>query len=141
MPTHLFVYGTLGAAFSNAPAMYLRQHSRYIGEGVINGQLYDVGSYPGALYLPNAHTQIYGSVYALFSDSLANLLRVLDEYEGVQAGPSENEPDEYIRRIIPVACAGQPISCWVYLYNWPVDSLRQIDSGDYVQYITKQADL
>lgn len=141
MPTHLFVYGTLRAAFSNAPAIHLRQHSRYIGEGVINGRLYNVGSYPGALYHPNALTLIYGSVYALFPDSLVDLLRLLDEYEGVQATSSESESDEYIRHIVPVACAGQLINCWVYLYNWPVDSLYQIDSGDYVQYLTKQADL
>ena len=141
MPTHLFVYGTLRAAFSNAPAMHLRQHSRYIGEGGINGRLYDIGSYPGALYLPDESTLIHGSVYTLFSDSQANVLRLLDEYEGVQATPSESEPDEYVRRIVPVTCARQLINCWVYLYNWPVDSLRQITSGDYVQYKTKQADL
>ncbi len=141
MPTHLFVYGTLRAAFFNVPAIHLRQHSRYIGEGVINGQLYDIGSYPGALYHPNGPTLVYGSVYALFPDSLASLLRLLDEYEGVQDTPSENETDEYIRRTISVTCAGQLINCWIYLYNWPVDSLRPIDSGDYVQYLTKQADL
>jgi gamma-glutamylcyclotransferase (GGCT)/AIG2-like uncharacterized protein YtfP len=141
MPTYLFVYGTLRAAFSNASAIRLRQHSRYIGEGAINGRLYNIGSYPGALYLPNDPKLIYGSVYALFPDSLADLLQSLDKYEGVQTVQSENEPDEYIRRIVSVTCAGQPISCWVYLYNWPVDSLHQIDSGDYVQYIMKQADL
>jgi gamma-glutamylcyclotransferase (GGCT)/AIG2-like uncharacterized protein YtfP len=140
MPTHLFVYGTLRAAFSNAPAMHLRQHSRYIGEGVINGQLYDVGSYPGALYLPDESTLIHGSVYVLFPDSLVDLLRLLDEYEGVQAVPSKSESDEYIRRIVPVTCASQLINCWIYLYNRPVDSLRQIDSGDYIQYRTKQTD-
>ncbi len=141
MPTHLFVYGTLRAAFSNAPAIHLRQHSRYMGEGVINGPLYDVGSYPGALYLPEASTLIHGSVYTLFPDSQANLLQLLDEYEGVQATPSESESDEYVRRIVPVTCAGQSVDCWVYLYNWPVGTLRRIDSGDYVQYLTKQADL
>jgi len=141
MPTHLFVYGTLRAAFSNAPAMYLHKHSLYVGEGAIAGQLYDVGSYPGALYIPDAPTLIHGSVYELFTSTLTDLLRVLDDYEGVQPTSSKKEPDEYIRRIVAVICAGRPITCWVYLYNWPVDALRQIDSGDYVQYITKQAGL
>lgn len=141
MSTYLFVYGTLRASFSNAPATRLRQYSRYVGEGTIAGRLYDIGSYPGARYLPDEPELIYGSVYALFPDRQADLLRLLDAYEGVQDTPSENKPDEYTRCIIPVTCAGQPINCWVYLYNWPVDSLRQIDSGDYVQYLTKQADL
>lgn len=132
MPTHLFVYGTLRAAFSNPPAMQLRQYSRYVGEGVITGRLYDVGNYPGALYIPGDAGLIHGSVYELTAN-VNTLLAMLDDYEGISAPPGVT--DEYERAFIPVHVSGTLVDCWVYLYNWPVDSLRCIESGDYVRYL------
>lgn len=141
MSTNLFVYGTLRTTFFNPPATHLRQHSRYVGEGVIAGRLYDVGSYPGALYIPDEPALIYGSVYELHVDSMAEVLAMLDTYEGIQATPPTNESDEYIRCVVPVRYCDVTVDCWVYLYNWPVDALCRIESGDYVRYINEQAGL
>ena len=44
---HLFVYGTLRRGFRHLMADLLAEQAEFVGEGVFQGRLYDLGSYPG----------------------------------------------------------------------------------------------
>ncbi|MBD2702544.1 gamma-glutamylcyclotransferase [Spirosoma sp. BT702] len=125
---YLFVYGTLRASFQNPFAQYLRQYSRYVGEGIFSGQLFDIGTYPGAIYQPDSSSFVRGDVYDI-SQHKSELLLRLDEYEGI--GATFAQPQEYVREIITADCVGETLRCWIYLYNFPVDGKRLIGSGDY----------
>mgnify|MGYP001557378971 CR=1 FL=1 len=123
---YLFVYGTL-LSHNNGYASLLKNNSRFIAEGSLNGLLYDIGEYPGARYDPAAAERIYGDVLLLNND--ADVLTDLDDYEGY--GHSQSQPNEFIRVVLPVHTASGIINCQVYLYNLPVTGYRQITSGKY----------
>jgi len=98
--------------------------SNYIGKGHFNGKLFRVEWYPGALYEPEAPTQVHGEIYQLNS---LEILQELDEYEDVL---EDEEASLYVRKVVPVR-DGQGIvwDCWVYLYNKPVLDLPLIEDG------------
>ncbi|GAB3895376.1 hypothetical protein GCM10028803_11830 [Larkinella knui] len=95
----------------------LRQNSRLIGPGFFPGLVYDLGTYPGAVYDPSSGSHVHGEIYSVPE----TLLPTLDEYEG----------DEYVRTIVPVETATGFIDCLVYLFNQPTDSFPPIASGRY----------
>ncbi|GAB3572820.1 gamma-glutamylcyclotransferase [Spirosoma luteolum] len=131
---YLFVYGTLLPTFANPYAYKLTRQARYVGPGQLRGALYDLGSYPGAIFDPASEQVILGAVYALNDPSNA-LLRDLDDYEAVGSNnPTSTSPDEYIRRQCPVWCIDHWLQSWVYLYNHPLTTAIRIDSGDYVAW-------
>ncbi len=125
---YLFVYGTLRPGFDNAFAQYLRQRSRYVGEGSFPGLLYDLGNYPGAVYQDDSATLVVGSIYDISKNRDA-ILTYLDYYEGV--GPEFEAPTEYIRTIIPVISNDNTFASWIYIYNHPTNGKPLILSGDY----------
>ena len=135
-PDCLIVYGTLRPPFANPFAQFLRQHSQYIGEAAFPGLLLDLGwsdtsGYPGAVYQPNAPTNVVGVVYDI-GHHKEFILAYLDDYEGI--GDAFDQPNEYVRAVIPVRCNGATIDCWIYLYNLPIVGKSVIASGDYVRY-------
>ena len=130
-PEFLIVYGTLQSAFMNPYAQLLHKRSRYVAPGMFTGSLYDLGDYPGAIYLPNSATYVHGSVYDI-GQHRERILAELDYYEGVRS--AFEQPTEYIRTTIPVQCDREFITCWVYLYNLPVNEQALIPTGDYLAY-------
>lgn len=128
---YLIVYGTLRPPFTNPATQFLRQRSRYLGNAAFPGLLFDLGSYPGAIYQPDGITRVTGAVYDIGSDKQA-ILAYLDDYEGV--GELFDWPNEYVRLLIPVYCRQAVINCWVYLYNLSTAEKPLITSGDYVRY-------
>lgn len=135
-PDYILVYGTLRPDFNNPFAELLRQHGHYVGEATFPGLLFDLGeantvAYPGAIYQPDSTTNVVGTVYDI-SRHKQLILTHLDDYEGI--GDAFDQPNEYVRAIIPVRCNGTLVDCWIYLYNWPIDGKQVIASGDYVRY-------
>ena len=130
-PCYLMVYGTLRPFFTNPQAQFLREHGHYIGEATFPGLLFDLGDYPGATYQPDGMAFVRGAVYDL-SDRQRVLLPYLDNYEGI--GDEFDQPAEYVRRLIPVCCLNEVISCWVYLYNHSTAGRPVIASGDFVRF-------
>lgn len=114
--------------FGNPHARQLRRLGQYVGEGFFPGQLFDLGSYPGAVYADHHTTRVYGTVYDL-GPHQPTLLKQLDDYEGI--GDPQLQPDEYARVVVPVYCNDQAIDCWVYVFIRPTAGLRIIESGDY----------
>ena len=127
-PDFLLVYGTLRPPFDNQFALYLRNRSRCVGEGTFSGEVFDIGSYPGAVFRAPVDTQVCGTVYDI-SNQKETTLTYLDYYEGV--GGDFEQPTEFVRAIVPVAVNGQIVDCWVYLYNLTTDEKSLIESGDY----------
>ncbi|MGY3212737.1 gamma-glutamylcyclotransferase family protein [Mucilaginibacter sp. HD30] len=125
----LLVYGSL-LDDNNEFANYLRHNANRIGPAVFKGRLYDCGEYPGAVADNNGYN-IKGSIYQLRDTTSA--LIMLDDYEGF--GPEQEQPNLFIRKSITVTTGVKMVTCWIYLYNLPVESLREITSGDYLAYI------
>jgi gamma-glutamylcyclotransferase (GGCT)/AIG2-like uncharacterized protein YtfP len=98
------------------------------------GLLYDLGDYPGAIYLLDVKALVYGSIYKL-NKAPGALLATLDAYEGVSV--PFRSTDEYKRESAPITVNGQTIDCWVYLYNQAIINQSRIESGDYVQYVSQ----
>jgi gamma-glutamylcyclotransferase (GGCT)/AIG2-like uncharacterized protein YtfP len=133
MKNYLFVYGTLRKEFENQMAIFLQNNANYWRDGVMEGELYDVGTYPAALYEEGAPTVIQGNIFELTGDR-EEIFRVLDLYEGV-------EEDLYIRVIRPIIIEEgeerKEILSWVYLFNSSTYHLRLIQHGDYHRYLTE----
>ena len=77
----LFVYGTLMNNIQSNIAGYLHQNSDFVGEGSLQGRLYDLGNYPGAIYDMQADSRVYGHMFRIFDPE--NMLKRLDFYEGI----------------------------------------------------------
>lgn len=131
-PDFLIVYGTLRPPFDNTFAQYLRQRGRCIGEGKFVGQVFDMGSYPGAIHSETSDGHVCGTVFDI-SNQKAAILTYLDYYEGV--GEDFEQPTEFIRSVVPVDFNGAITYTWVYLYNLSTDDKPVIKSGDYAQHV------
>ncbi|RRA98592.1 gamma-glutamylcyclotransferase family protein [Larkinella rosea] len=118
---HLFVYGTLLSVSKHPIAEFLRRNTQLVGPGFFPGRLYDLGTYPGAVFNPEADSFVHGEIYFFPEPALKNqkLLRTLDDYEG----------DEYDRILVPVQTANGFIQCWTYVFNQPTESFPRIFSG------------
>lgn len=131
-PDFLIVYGTLRPPFDNTFAQYLRQRGRCVGEGTFSGQVFNMGSYPGAVYQAMSVHRVCGTVFDI-SNQKETTLTYLDYYEGV--GDDFEQPTEFVRAVVPVEINNQTTNCWVYLYNLPTHDKPLIESGDYAQLI------
>ena len=131
-PDFLIVYGTLRPPFDNTFSQYLRQRGRCVGEGSFAGQVFDMGSYPGAIYQETSESRVCGTVFDISNQKNA-ILTYLDYYEGV--GDQFDQPTEYIRSVVPVHFNDQVADCWIYIYNLPTDDKPLIESGDYAVHI------
>ena len=129
----LFVYGTLMQDFSSEITQVLRSKSKFIGEGWISGTLYDLGSYPGLVYMAGMEDKVRGEIYQMYRPEL--LLPVLDYYEMMD--PAQPAANEYNRSLLPIRSAGQIMECWTYIYQQSVAGLPKITSGDYRSYFSQ----
>lgn len=122
---HLFVYGTL---MSTERMSLTESRFRFgvakVGEDAINGQLYDLGSFPG-VQLPEGvlpefdpdKPYVVGEVYQIKGHGVVG---EIDNYEGY--------PSLYNRMQVPTANGRR---AWVYVFNGRVDPGRLIASGDW----------
>ncbi len=127
-PSFLFVYGTLMKGFKNPTARHLHQTQEFIGEGFFPGLIFKVRFYPGAVYLPEAETKVYGHLFKI-TQNRDELFNRLDQYEGV--GPQFPKPNEFIREIIPVNFDGKQQPAYSYLFNKPYNQYPLISSGNF----------
>ena len=65
VPEHLFVYGTLRRNHAPPELWDLMKSLRWIGKASAQGQLYDLGEYPGAVFNSDSRNKIEGEVYKL----------------------------------------------------------------------------
>lgn len=130
MPEHLFVYGTLRKGYDLKLKDKVAQLIRYVGQGKVNAELYDLGRYPGAIRSSRG-TEVIGDVFELGDP--ARVLRALDKYEGI--GPDE-AASEFIRRRSRVRLrSGKTITAWVYWYNFQPAGKIRIKQKNYLNYL------
>lgn len=111
------VYGTLKSGFSNHS---LLGDSPLVDEGWVMGiSLYDLGPFPGATR-SDSEQPVFVEVYAVDDDTLA----ALDHLEGYN--PDSPHSSLYVRQQMQLE-AGP--SCWIYLYNKPIDGYLRLDDG------------
>jgi gamma-glutamylcyclotransferase (GGCT)/AIG2-like uncharacterized protein YtfP len=126
----LFVYGSLMGGVQSPIAKYLKSNSDFLGEGLVRGQLLDLGYYPGLVAEENSEQMVTGHVFQL--RKAQEMLVKLDYYENV--GPSFPRPNQYRRSLLPVFLNQEKINCWAYLYNLPIAGIPLIESGNYLEY-------
>jgi gamma-glutamylcyclotransferase (GGCT)/AIG2-like uncharacterized protein YtfP len=79
----------------------------------------------------NTNHKVYGWVYQL--KNTVKTLEWLDDYEGVST--NDAEPHEYVKQLVKVFLqTHEEVYCWVYIYNYSVDGLELIPSGDYLKF-------
>ncbi len=118
----LFVYGTLMRGMPFPMAAYLEQNARFLCEGRLPGCLYDLGGYPGLVYLPGQEKWVRGHVFEL-ADAQSVFER-LDAYEAFY--PESPEQSEYLRFSVPVETTEGDIDCQTYIYNRPLEGLPEL---------------
>ncbi len=131
----LFAYGSLLTAdASDHIQSVLSNYCRLLGNGCIQGRLYMLDGYPGAVPSLSSKDRIFGTVYRLLN--VREVLRVLDEYEAYALdNPSGSE---YIRARTSVVMMHpqKRIPAWVYWYNGEITTRPRISSGNYIEYRT-----
>ena len=100
-----------------------------MGQGEIEGRLYNIGNYPGAVKSSSVH-KIYGQIYKVIN---ADILAELDRYEDY----NESNPQKslFIRKAVLVKGEnGKVHRAWVYFYNRPVRLKKIIKTGNYKKF-------
>jgi gamma-glutamylcyclotransferase (GGCT)/AIG2-like uncharacterized protein YtfP len=127
----IFVYGTLRSRTASRMRETLMLHCEYFSDGHMQGKLYEVGHYPGAVESQFSVDRVYGELYRIVDND--SVLTRLDDYE--ECTDHFPEPHEYIRNQIPITLAGgDTVIAWAYIYNRDISQLKHINSGDYLTY-------
>ena len=128
----IFVYGTLRKGAATPMSDVLARHCDYFADGLMQGKLFEVNGYPGAIASNNPKETVYGELYRIINSE--KIWPLIDDYEGCT--DQYPQPHEYLREKRPIAMLGSCISAWVYIFNQDVTGLSQIESGDYLSYLS-----
>lgn len=129
----LFVYGSLRSGFHNAVYTYISRYFVFDGLGAVQGKLYDLGEYPGAVPATEEF-YITGELYHIANkDEFSWAMEQLDEYEGIYVESGET-PALFRRAPATVLYNDTMVTAWIYWYNRPITDQHRIESGDYIAY-------
>jgi gamma-glutamylcyclotransferase (GGCT)/AIG2-like uncharacterized protein YtfP len=129
-PRRIFVYGTLRKDVLGGGGSPLTRGWTFEGYGKVPGELYDFGTYPGAVPSRASGACVRGEVHRL-PDDVEETLRMLDRYERCSA--DDPEPHEYRRELVDVELDdGRRVLAWIYWYRLPPRG-RRLGSGDYLE--------
>lgn len=126
MNPHLFVYGSLMSDARHPMGDRLRREAKLVGKATLQGRLYKVSWYPGAIAGDDPGERVHGEVYAL--DEPARALEWLDAYEGIAGAPPGTAEYERAERRVQLA-SGEEFAAWVYLYCKDASKLAHIPEG------------
>lgn len=129
-PELLFVYGLLRRGMSAELDAIVPGMASFVGPASVRGRLYSVGgAYPALVVGVGADADdVVGELWRI-DNRLA--WPIIDDFEGI--GPAYVHPHLYYRAKTEVRMASGEVSCYVYVYNRPVDDLARVDSGDWAQ--------
>ncbi|MEO7923671.1 MAG: gamma-glutamylcyclotransferase [Chitinophagaceae bacterium] len=132
----LFVYGSLRSGFRSPVYEYISRFFNFIGEAKVQGNLFDMGTYPAGM--PTIENNfIVGELYQAKSQhEFSWAIGQLDDYEGVSV--EVDEVQLYRREITEVHIAEQLTHAWIYWYNGDVSGRTLISSGDLLEYLGKK---
>lgn len=130
---HLFVYGSLRSGFRSPAYEYISRFFNFIGEAKVQGKLFDMGSYPGAVPASD-DAFIIGELYIIKDDSdFSWAIGQLDDYEGVNV--ESDEMQLYRRELTDVFVNNEVTPAWIYWYSGNVSGRPEIVSGDLIEYL------
>lgn len=130
---YLFVYGTLQKESDNDMSKFLSANSKAVGKGYIQGKLYKISWFPGAIVSKNSSEKVYGTLFKL--KNISSTLEILDHYEGFYK--HNTETSLFKREITTVFLEnGALVDAWVYLYNQNITEGKRILSGDFLKDAT-----
>lgn len=98
----------------------------------MQGNLYDLGEYPGAVPCTEDHW-IIGEVYHITSmEEFDKAMEVIDDYEGLIVEPGE--VPLFRREPMNILFKNTTVVAWMYWYNKQITNRPRIESGDFVAY-------
>lgn len=103
---------------------------RFVGPCTIEGQLFDLGDYPG---LREGVGSVTGEVFALLDPEA---IEVLDRFEDFF--PDEPRESHYLRKRIQLI-EPRAVTAWVYVYNHAPPPDRRIEEGDWRAYLARRS--
>ena len=132
----LFVYGSLRSGFRSPAYEYISRYFDFIGDAKVNGQLFDLGTYPAAKP-GSANKFIVGELYRIRNENeFSWAIGQLDDYEGVSV--AFDEMQLYRRDITEVQVDNKVTNAWIYWYIGDVKDKPVIESGDVLQYMEQK---
>lgn len=117
---YLFVYGSLKhrsvkTAMGNYYRDMMSELAEYVCDAYVPGRIYDLGSFPAAVYDKDSHNKVFGELWQIPDENADKLFLSLDAYEGT--------PHLYRREKVPaVVCddSSSPslglIETWMYVW-------------------------
>ena len=105
----LFVYGTLMRAWSGHYANLLHANADFMGEASVNGRLYDLVRFPGAVFDAGERSEVLGELFRLKGTWL---LDELDAYEACR--PRDPLPHLFRRCVVQVKAGQTSTAAWAY---------------------------
>jgi gamma-glutamylcyclotransferase (GGCT)/AIG2-like uncharacterized protein YtfP len=128
----IFFYGTLLNGFRHAGLARLERSLAFVGRGVIEASLFDLGPYPGAIRCTGS--SVWGEIYQMLDVPL--VLDTLDDFEDYRV--DDPGASLYIRvEVAATMIDPTSVVAWAYFYNRSVDNAVLIPSGDYRQYLAQ----
>ena len=128
-PIHVFVYGTLRPILATGEPRLLVEGLRNDGPAIVQGQLFDLGDYPGLVVGPGT---VHGDL--LVVDTVDQLV-ALDAYE--ECGPPN--PLFIRERTTAQRTDGSRVAVWVYRYRLAVTDSKIIAGGDYARHMQRNS--
>jgi gamma-glutamylcyclotransferase (GGCT)/AIG2-like uncharacterized protein YtfP len=126
-PVHIFVYGTLRSGEAN-DVNRLDPRPRFLGFGVVEGDLFNFGRHPG-IVLREGASRVLGELYAC----APALIRTLDDIELNYP----ERPGLYRQAWRDVACGGRTLRCLVYeLTDEGVSSLGRFPPAELMDWVS-----
>jgi len=121
----LFVYGTLRQGECRHPIL-VRHGADPLGEGRVDGTLFDLGAYPALRVTPRAQSVI-GELYEV--EDIGALIAELDVVEGF--GGFDRPGSPYRRAVVSARNARESMLAWTYLFAGNADGVPVIPGGDW----------
>jgi gamma-glutamylcyclotransferase (GGCT)/AIG2-like uncharacterized protein YtfP len=132
----LFVYGSLRRGFHSPVYEYISRFFKFIGEGKVRGQLFDMGSYPAGVPASGENYIIVELYQAKNEHEFSWAIGQLDDYEGVTV--EADEVQLYRREAVDVFINNEATIAWIYWFNGDVNGRSLISSGDMLEYLSSK---
>lgn len=125
----LVVYGTLLDSKLRGE-LGVDAHMDPVGSCLIEGQMYDIGSFPGVV---EGEGTVRGELYAVERPEVFDRL---DQYEGYH--PDLPRASRFVRKIVPLI---EPDgTAWVYFYEGSISARTRIESGSWRTYRSERGE-
>lgn len=125
----LALYGSLLRGLGGMEPAGVNESLRYVGPCVLEGQLFDLGDYPG---LRQGTGLVVGELHVVLD---ARAFLALDHFEGFDA--SRRRDSLYLRERVALIEPAET-QAWVYFYNHVPDLDARIESGDWRAFLAER---